>query len=272
MQGSIDFQRSNAEGGSDSYLYACFEDFYCEILRNKQKVLAKTWLQPDATGQTSTPDFFASQLLEKFEVYFDTQESEIFGHSLMSTMHSLYTEIKYAMVVLTDEIFLNIDWPAHQYWEDHLLEQRIYGTHSGGQVFFKKIDELLIRENPTWRILEQVYLAVLGLGFRGKFLTSDNSEELQAYADRLFDFINNKKPGLLTTQTFELSPQATQETLSGLRAKNLPDIRNWYIAFTVIGLLYLAISYMVWYYSTESINALADRVILNNFTKLGDGS
>lgn len=263
MQGQSGAQYTIIDGGGNSYLYSCFEEFYCEVLRSKQKVLSRAWLQPDASGQVSTPEIFASNIISRFETYFQIQEQSLFGNNLVGTVQTLYEEIKFAMVVLVDEIFLNIDWSAHSYWENNLLEQRIYGTHSGGQVLFQKIDNILKQRNPIWNDVARVYLAVLGLGFRGKFINPADQENLQKYSAQLYVLINNMPIGSVQAPITVITPEASQETLSGLRAKELPDTRNWYIAFTVITLLYLMISYLVWYFSVASINDLVERVIQN---------
>jgi len=274
MQGRSGIQETIIGGGGSSFLYSCFEDFYCEVLRSKQKVLSSAWLQPDASGQTSTPEMLASAIITRFQTYFEVQEQNLFGNNLVGTVQTLYEEIKFAMVVLVDEIFLNIDWAAHSYWENNLLEQRIYGTHSGGQIFFQKIENVLQQQNPIWIDVARVYLAVLGLGFRGKYISDTDSNQLNRYAARLYAFINNKSPDAVESEIMNITPEATQETLSGLRAKDLPDTRNWYIAFTVIGLLYLMISYLIWHYSVSPISDLVDRVIENtNYSdQIGGGS
>lgn len=263
MQGSSVIQNRVLEGNPDSFLYSCFEDFYCEILRSKQKVLSCAWLQPDTSGLETTPETFANDLINHYIAYFELQEKSLFGSNLIGTVQTLYEEIKFAMVVFTDEIFLNLDWPAHQYWENNLLEQRIYGTHSGGQAFFDRIDSLLLHQSSIWADVARVYLTILGLGFRGKYLKSNNDEELQVYSEKLYSFINNSS--ILGTQAplLTITPQAAQETISGLRSKELPDTRNWYLAFTLIGISYLLISYAIWSYSTSSISNLVDRVITN---------
>jgi type VI secretion system protein ImpK len=263
MQGSSLFQNGITAGNQDSFLYSCFEDFYCEILRSKQKVLARAWLQPDSSGLQTTPEAFANDLINHFISYFELQEKSLFGSNLVGTVQTLYEEIKFAMVVFTDEIFLNLDWPAHQYWEDNLLEQRIYGTHSGGQAFFDRINSLLLHQSSIWADVARVYLAILGLGFRGKYLKSNNDEELQVYSEKLYSFTNNTPVLSVQAPLLTITPQAAQETVSGLRSKELPDTRNWYFAFTLIGISYLLISYAIWSYSTSSISNLVDRVISN---------
>ncbi|MEB3702566.1 DotU family type IV/VI secretion system protein [Candidatus Bealeia paramacronuclearis] len=263
MQGSGSYGLEGYKESSASYVYACFESFYCELLRNKQRVLTKAWLQPDASDQEVTPDIFANSLLEKFQIFLENQEEHLFGRNLVGILQTLYEETKYAMVVLADEVFLNLDWPGQHYWEDNLLEQRIYGTHSGGQVFFEKIEALLKRDNPAWKDVARVYLAALGLGLRGQYHSRDDAGVIQNYSSLLFAYINHHDSQFSKGEGYNLCPQAGQETLSGLRGKDLPDARNWYIIFSAIGLLYLLSSSLIWYFSTSDINDLVERILTN---------
>ncbi|HEY7116735.1 MAG TPA: DotU family type IV/VI secretion system protein, partial [Tepidisphaeraceae bacterium] len=45
---------------------------------------------------------------------------------------------------LADEIFLNTEWEGRSYWVSNLLETKIYQTHAAGELFFQKLERLLL--------------------------------------------------------------------------------------------------------------------------------
>ncbi|MBY0293220.1 MAG: DotU family type IV/VI secretion system protein, partial [Alphaproteobacteria bacterium] len=151
-------------------------------------------------------------------------------------------------------------------WETNILEQRIYSTHSAGQTFFEKLDLLLYNKDPVRVELAIIYLNALGLGFRGKYRHFDDQGALSSYRIRLFTFINRREPYLFR-QKVHLFPDAYAHALEGAEAKELPNLRNWYLIFTGIGFAYLLASYIIWYFATADINQIVNRIISYNVTK-----
>lgn len=253
--------RFNRKNERATFIVECFEEFYREVLRHEQFVLSKPWQR--IGGETeSSPNATAEYILSKLQAFLEDQVvTASYGGNSFTVNY--YEEVQFVMVALADEVFLNLDWPGKSYWEAHLLEQRLYNTHSAGQVFFEKLDELLQNRDPVRVDLAVIYLNALGLGFRGKYRHFDDDGVLKSYRRRLFTFINRREPYLFQ-QKIHLFPDAYSHTLEGSAAKELPNLRNWYFVFAGIGLTYLLISYVIWYSATVDISNTATRIITNN--------
>ncbi len=114
-----------------------------------------------------------------------------------------------------------------------------------GQVFFEKLDSLLLNKDPVKVEIAILFLNALGLGFRGKYRHFDNEDLLRNYRKRLFTFVNRRDP-YLYDKKMHLFPDAYAHTLEGRVAKELPNLRNWYLIFLGIGAMTFAISSGVW--------------------------
>jgi type VI secretion system protein ImpK len=253
--------RLNKKNGPESFIVTCFEEFYKQVLRHKQFVASKPW-NKGGREATSSPSKTAEYILSKLQTFLEEQfVAASFGDD--SFAKNYYAEAQFIMVALADEVFLNLEWPGKTYWEGHLLEQRLYNTHSAGQVFFEKLDDLLANKDPVRTDLATLYLNALALGFQGKYRHFNDAAVLASYRDRLFVFINRSQPQLFLQKTY-LFPQGYAHTLEGSGAKELPNKRNWYLVFAGIGIAYLLVSYIVWYMATANLASTANRIITDN--------
>lgn len=252
------FDRKNERS---SFIVECFEEFYREVLKHKNFVLSKPWQKTEKEGESS-PQATAEYILSRLQTFLEEQlvKAKYGGNSFGE---SYYAEAQFIMVSLADEVFLNLDWPGKRYWEFNLLEQRLYNTHSAGQVFFEKLEELLKNKDPVRADLAVLYLNALGLGFQGKFRHFNNAEALSSYRKRLFVFINRREPYLFQKK-IHLFPDAYAHTLEGGEIKELPNLRNWYLLFAGIGFTYLFVSYIIWYSATAEITNIANKIISDN--------
>ncbi len=253
--------RFNKEKERATFIVECFEEFYRQVLKHKQFVFTKPW--KELKGETeASPNATAEFILSKLQTFLEEQAIKAnFGGN--SFAENYYAEAQFIMVALADEVFLSLDWPGKPYWEANLLEQRLYNTHSAGQVFFERLDVLLQNQDPVRIDLAVLYLNALGLGFRGKYRHFDDKGALTNYRNRLFTFINRREPYLFK-QKNHLFPDAYAHTLEGNEAKELSTFRNWYFVFGGIGLVYLLASYIIWYSSTMDITRIVNRIITNS--------
>jgi len=244
-----------------TFIIECFEEFYHEVLKQKQFVLSKPWETTDGDAKSS-PNTTAEFILSKLQTFLEDQAiTAAYGGS--SFTENYYAEAQFIMVALADEVFLNLDWPGKPYWESNLLEQRLYNTHSAGQVFFDNLNSLLEHKDPVRTDLAVLYLNALGLGFRGKYRHFDDQGALESYRKRLFIFINRRE-SYLFQQKVHLFPDAYAHTSEGNETKELPNLRNWYLVFAGIGFSYLLISYVIWYAATADITRVANSIITHS--------
>jgi len=257
--------RFDKKNERSSFIIECFEEFYREVLKHKSFVLSTPWQKTEDQG-TSSPQATAEYILSRLQTFLEEQatSAQYGGDSFAETY---YTEAQFIMVSLADEVFLNLDWPGKRYWEFNLLEQRLYNTHSAGQVFFEKLDEFLKNKDPVRTDLAVLYLNALGLGFQGKYRHFNDAGALSAYRKRLFIFINRREPYLFHKKT-HLFPDAYAHTLEGAGAKELPNLRNWYLIFGAVGLSYLFASYIIWYAATADIVRTVNNIIMFSYGKI----
>lgn len=246
---------------SVSFIVNCFDEFFKQVLKYKRLVLTKPWDQQD-DKETSSPRATAEYILSKLETFLEEQAlSATYVGSTYASTH--YAEAQFVMIALGDEIFLNLDWPGKKYWENNLLEQHFYDTHSAGQTFFDKLDVLLENKDPAQIDIAILYLSALALGFQGKYRHFNGEAILASYRKQLFVFINRRNPYLFRKKTY-LFPETYAYTLEGGIPKTLPTLRNWYFVFLGLGFTYLLASYSIWYTATADISRMVNRIITYN--------
>lgn len=243
-----------------------FENFYYEILRQKERILSGKWRDPfDGEAAPETQQEEVKKILNVFNYLLEEQslkanyEGGAFGVAC-------YREAQYIMVVLADEIFLNIPWEGRAYWEAHLLEERIFSSHVAGDHFFEILDKFLKERNPLKREIGILYLTCLGLGFRGKYRGFDDGGLIARYREQLFTFIYHQSPKLFQNKP-ALFPQTSQYTLEGSPQKDITDFRIWVTIFLSVLVCYLILSYGIWYATTNNLSHITT-AILEDLKKL----
>lgn len=156
-----------------------------------------------------------------------------------------YKEAQYVMVALADEIFLNTEWEGHRSWVSNLLESKIFRTHVAGELFFQRLDRLLVERDPVYRDLAAVYLMALSLGFRGKYRGRDDRSQLERYRRQLFHFVFRREPDL-DSPTRQMFPEAYYHTLRDETKRRLQNPRAWIILLCAVVVAYVALTHGIW--------------------------
>ena len=262
-------------GASDesSFITKYFEDFYSEVIRFKDIVLSQSFVptQPTDTEEEQTP---AEKAAQSFATEVPAPERII--SSLVETLNNqsidsaryggefaekYYNEAQFVMAALADEIFLHIDWPGKKYWENNLIESRLYNTHLAGETFFKRLDEFLKLRDPSRSDIAMIYLLALGLGFKGKYRGPADKGKIAGYKRELFIFINHRDPTLFNLNA-HMFPDAYLHTLEGGSVQYLNDWRPWVIIFLSILAAMIITSIAVWSYNTSKTNELMNSIFL----------
>ena len=160
---------------------------------------------------------------------------------------STFKESQYAMVALADEIFLNLNWQGRFAWQNALLEGQLFHSQSAGESVFQKIEDLLSRYDGSKIGLARIYFFLLSLGFRGKFSDFKETEVLNSYKKRLYAFIYGTNPSLSKYGTIPLVFQCYEHTQVAQHTPKLPDLQFWGQLLVGFLLVYLLISYIIWY-------------------------
>ena len=154
---------------------------------------------------------------------------------------AMYGRAKYAMAALGDELLLNAQ---KELWMPQLLEPALFNSQCAGDKIFTDVDAM---ETATLgdaaRDLACVHLAVLGLGFQGRYRHDpDAASRIGRYRQTLFrlayedDPLAKRRPGLI-------APAAYTSMLAG---SLLPSLRRWILAIVLIVVFYAAAGAMIW--------------------------
>jgi type VI secretion system protein ImpK len=170
-----------------------------------------------------------------------------------------HREAMYVMAALADEIFLHLDWEGREFWLNHLVEAQTFRTHAAGDIFFRRIDALLRREDDASAELAAVYLFAIGLGFRGKYRGEGFSADLDGYRMALFGFVSRRKPAL-AEQARNLFPEAYKNTIHTGIDRPIPSARKWRIALAAAFLIWLLIAQILWWNLSHDLNAQLARI------------
>jgi type VI secretion system protein ImpK len=157
-----------------------------------------------------------------------------------------HREAVYVMAALTDEMFLHLDWEGKEFWLGHLLEAKFFQSHLAGEQFFRRIDQLLMRDDEPAAEIAAVYLSALALGFRGRYRATPHQNTIDGYRNRLFSFIARREPEL-TEHAERLFPQAYRNTLGAGALPRLPNPRRWWLALGGAVVAWLLVAQIGWH-------------------------
>jgi type VI secretion system protein ImpK len=91
----------------------------------------------------------------------------------------------YAVAALLDESVLSSSDPTFAGWARQPLQEEIFGDHVAGEAFFRKLDDLLARqESVALADVLEVFQLCLRLGFRGRY-GSTSGDQLHGLASAI---------------------------------------------------------------------------------------
>jgi type IV/VI secretion system ImpK/VasF family protein len=179
--------------------------------------------------------------------------------SVNQLSRDLMEELVYILASFADETFLCLlDWPGRSYWRNHLMEMRLFGSRISGQLIFGRIDNLLSRQDFGADEICAVYLTILALGFRGRYLR--DPEAVNSYRQRLFDRLLLNHPDL-HSENLRLIPEAYRHTVVEGAPVHLPEPRTWWLV--VAGLIgsWLVLSTIAWLMLTIPVRVALERTM-----------
>jgi type VI secretion system protein ImpK len=233
-----------------SHLLDQFNDFYQHILKARDGILAREAME---NTMTPPPEEIALELTRSLEQSANQMKSiPMSGRRLQ--------EAQYAMVALADETILNIDWSGRDAWLEEPLEARFYQSHEAGERVFKKIDELLYRNDPDDVELARIYLMTLALDFRGRFRDHDPHDERAAYLNNLHYFIFKRPPAFKDEDT-RLFPSAYEATLSRVDPPRYRRRSNNLLLGSVFFVLFLIFTHLLWLQVSQPLKQVVGQII-----------
>lgn len=235
---------------NNSPLLHCFQTFYYEILRLKERALRFAEndihdVDSEAYAQATFNriDEIQARIKSLLEV-----QSGVYATKTGGISPGLFQDAQYIMVVLADEIFLNLAWAGAKEWRKSLLEGQLFQTQIAGELFFKKIDALFETHDTSRYEIGQLYLMALSLGFRGQYRHNDATNRIRWYQEQLYNMCCQDATHLFDTNTTKaLFEEAYEYTFNESPGRGLPDLRTWGIYGLCVFLIYIFVSYVVWY-------------------------
>ena len=240
---------------SSSAVIHCFQAFYYELLRQKEKALS---LYLSSSNTKINDDKYDKELeglivtiQKKLINTIETVNNTLIERSRLSPNN--IRDVRYIMAVLADETFINLNWEGTEIWKLYLLEKNLFKTEIAGDKFFDMADNTLNDLNNEEMAF--MYLVALSLGFEGKYRNVENSEEyLNWYKSKLYAIIHFNKEKLFYPGRQHLINSCYDYTCTEGTNKLLPDTNHWIITIIVILILYIIISYFIWFNITGDIN------------------
>lgn len=246
-----------------SFVLRDFEEFYTELVRQKERIVSGRWMQTERIsdapgGVDQTIAASAAAVMDKLYQVLDRQavHASRMGGEFSSTY---YREAQFVMAALADEIFLNLNWDGRRYWEDNLLESRLFGTHDAGDLFFKRLETFLAERDLVRKDLAEIYLLALGLGFQGKYRNINDDGRLLEWRRQLYVFVNHREPTLLSGQD-RLFPDAYAHTLESGKREHMQDRRMWYTGIACTFFIIFIFSHFMWEYATSDVSDITHRI------------
>ena len=225
-----------------------FSEFYDEVIRQKRRITSGKNAPGDtAAASTSSPWQTLLDLLREQAKAAEKAESG-----------ARYAPGQYLMATFADEVFLGFLWPGRQAWSDNPLEKELFGTQDGATEVFDRIDALDVKADLD---LAKTYLLDLGLGFRGRYRSAEETAHLDAYRRRLYREIYGVEPGTLPGAG-RLFPEAYLSTRSRGALAKLPKVRGWVLLFLTVLLGTGILAHVYWRQATAGLRTAVERVLL----------
>lgn len=223
-------------------LSSCFTEFYEEVARIKQAV-AGGRLASYLGGKNTGPDLAASTSARLLALLAD-QEQRISAEANHVERKS-YDVARYFMAALADEVLgLNLSWEGRDYWQDHLIERKLFGRSVAGRDFYVLADRILHSRGhqPISEDLAAVALIAIQLGFQGQYRGQSQVEQRNRYRQRLLHFIGTGGRG----KTNPIFAKAHQGLITQPGEHRLAPFSRWYLIGAALLSLYLVASTLVW--------------------------
>ena len=189
------------------------------------------------------PSIKINELRQRINAYFIDISRDSNGKSLIYPLCAFFDEM--ITEVLSDK------------WSQYPLQMEHFNEYTAGEGFFLKIDQLI--RHPTGHITElNVYYLCLSLGFKGKYLSSENYE-LKKITNKLRELLINNLPLENISVNIKCSSAST-----AVRHKWFSYAYLIYGFFGCAIFFWLMFKIIVWYQASHIINRLNIMAMINS--------
>ena len=248
---------------SESVVVHGFQAFYYELLRQKEKALSMFFAPNIAQSDNnveiehSEVEGYVVGIQKKLISIIENVTNTILAKSRINP--KFIGDAKYIMAILTDEIFLNLQWEGTKFWRYTLIEKQLFQTEIAGDKFFAMLDEIVTDfSNEEMAFL---CLMTLSLGFKGRYRDIENSDEhIGWYKDRLYSILNTRSARLYFPGRSHMIESCYDYIYNENDNSQLPDYRFWTYCVLSIIFAYIIISYFVWADITNDISDILNKI------------
>lgn len=222
-------------------LYVALQDSKAEIMNNE-----KAWSKKDQAQQ----DAYIQALVIQYKTVVSTFTQNMRANTT-AYYHDMLEEARYLLTIFIDETFIGFKWFGQSYWTQHLLEYELFNTYQAGDLFFEKLDGLLLRYDATQKELATLYAIMLSLGFQGKYRGSSTLNVLQEYREKLAHILGLSQGKKQVQHAFLLK----QHIDTVVKRKNILGYRysSYFMYLGMIVLTYLLMTGGIWEYKVGKL-------------------
>ena len=230
-------------------LLTSFCSFYKEVVKLKNAVkkgdTADLHGEEDPSASEDSVKQLAYMISLRLTRYLET-ECRKFRQGRSESEVNAFSKAMYAMASLADEIFiLRLDWLGSTYWQNFLVEEKLFQSCISGSNLFVQIEDLIEKNEKTSlnKDLASVYLLTIRLGFCGRFEDKKGRKRLNRYADSLLEYTSAKPEGTAISPLF---PDAWKHVKSNAEEVRIGALAPWVKFFGFGFVIYLIILSVVW--------------------------
>ncbi len=262
-----------------------FQTFYYELLRQKEKALSfysvaevvlPTSDENSDNGENSATTYIPDDKLEGTIVSIQRRLIKAINSAnalILEKSHlseQSVENIRYVLTTLSDEIFLNLNWEGKERWKLYLLEKQLFSSEIAGDRFFELAENAITSQDEEMAF---VCLMSINLGFKGKFRDVNHSGEyIATYKNRLYSLVHQQSNRLFYPGRPHLIENCYNYTCIEGCAVELPDTKYWSTCIMCVLIIYLIVSYIIWYNITDDIYSITDQINKQLYTYSNEAS
>ncbi|KFE64431.1 DotU family type IV/VI secretion system protein [Hyalangium minutum] len=182
---------TGAEALGASPLVSRARELFAELLQLRQQLQALS--VPSRFTAKAPPgpsiDEIWRRLRERIQ-----EQTGLAGAPRGSLLERHLEECRYVLTSFADELLVHTEWYGREAWQQHLLEDELFGTHEAGDRIFADVERLLRERDPARAELAGVYLMALSLGFEGRYRGLGSEALLQDLQRQLFALVFQRPP------------------------------------------------------------------------------
>lgn len=228
-----------------SFFVDSFEEFHQILFEYRKQILESTlFLNVESIEDKNR---IIADIQRKIIVFIRDKTSQVFKKSGLIG-EKVFTEIGYIMASLADEIFLSLQWEGKQYWQNNLIERKIFNTANSGESIFNRIDMILKDNSADAQELSLIYFYTLALGFKGawKYLAECNIK-INELKSKLYYKIYYKDSTFFK-EKLNLFPEAYKSILNDSKEIKTSSFMIWQLITVGLIAIYIICIELIWNY------------------------